>query len=68
MFGLSIPAEAMPWVALVILAGMFVLFMLEVIPVEVTAIGGAAVMMLLGLLPLQEATAVLSNPAPGPSR
>lgn len=64
MFGLSIPAEMMPWVALALLAGMFVLFVLEVIPVEVTAIGGAAVMMLLGLLPLKEATAVLSNPAP----
>ena len=64
MFGLTIPAEAMPWVSLALLAAMFVLFVLEVMPVEVTAIGGAAAMMLLGILPLQDATAVLSNSAP----
>lgn len=64
MFGLILPAEAMPWVSLAILAAMFTLFMLELMPVEVTAIGGAAAMMLLGILPLQDATAVLSNSAP----
>ena len=64
MLGLTIPVEAMPWVSLAILAAMFALFVMEVIPVEVTAIGGAAVMMLLGILPLKEATAVLSNSAP----
>ena len=52
MFGLSVPAEAMPWVALAILAVMFTLFVLETFPVEVTAIGAAAVMMLIGILPL----------------
>jgi hypothetical protein len=64
MFGLTVPAEAMPWVALAILAVMFVLFVAEVMPVEVTAIGGAATMILIGILPLKEATAVLSNSAP----
>jgi di/tricarboxylate transporter len=64
MFGLSVPAEAMPWVALAILAVMFTLFVLETFPVEVTAIGAAAVMMLIGILPLAEATSVLSNSAP----
>jgi di/tricarboxylate transporter len=64
MFGLSIPAEAQPWVALAILAVMFVLFVLERTPVEVTAIGAAALMLVLGILPVQEATSVLSNPAP----
>jgi di/tricarboxylate transporter len=64
MFGLAIPAEAAPWVALAILAVMFVLFVLERTPVEVTAIGGAAAMMVLGILPVKEATSVLSNPAP----
>jgi di/tricarboxylate transporter len=64
MFGLTIPAEAMPWVAIAILAVMFALFVMEVMPVEVTAIGGAAVMLALGILPVKEATAVLSNPAP----
>jgi len=64
MFGLSVPAEALPWVALAILAVMFLLFVLETFPVEVTAIGAAAAMMLIGILPLKEATAVLSNSAP----
>jgi di/tricarboxylate transporter len=64
MFGLSVPAEAMPWVALAILAVMFTLFVLETFPVEVTAIGAAATMMLIGILPLAEATSVLSNSAP----
>jgi di/tricarboxylate transporter len=64
MFGLSVPAEAAPWVALAILAAMFVLFVLERTPVEVTAIGGATLMLVLGILPLKEATSVLANPAP----
>jgi di/tricarboxylate transporter len=64
MFGLSIPAEVQPWVAMAILVIMFVLFVLERTPVEVTAIGGAALMLVLGILPVREATEVLSNPAP----
>ncbi len=64
MFGLTIPAEAMPWVALAILGVMFVLFVLETVPIEVTAIGGVAAMILLGILPAGEAAAVLSNNAP----
>jgi len=47
-----------------ILAGMFVLFVLETFPVEVTAIGGAALMVLLGILPVQSGIDVLSNSAP----
>ncbi|WP_084658943.1 SLC13 family permease [Pseudooceanicola batsensis] len=43
---------------------MFVLFVREVYPTEVVAIGGAAVMLLLGLLPYEKALDVLSNPAP----
>lgn len=64
MFGMSIPADVEPWVALAILAMMFVLFVLERTPVEVTAIGGAALMLVLGILPVKEATSVLANPAP----
>ncbi|MFC3086103.1 SLC13 family permease [Tabrizicola soli] len=64
MFGLSVSAEAAPWVAMAILAMMFVLFVLERTPVEVTAIGGATSMLVLGILPVKEATEVLSNPAP----
>jgi di/tricarboxylate transporter len=64
MFGLAIPAEVQPLVALAILVTMFALFVMERIPVEVTAIGGAAAMLVLGTLPIKEATAVLSNSAP----
>ena len=64
MFGLAVPMEWQPWVALAILAVMFVLFVWERTPVEVTAIGGAAVMLVLGILPVKDATSVLANPAP----
>jgi di/tricarboxylate transporter len=64
MFGLAIPAEVQPFVAMGILVVMFVLFVLERAPVEVTAIGGAAAMLVLGILPIDAATSVLSNAAP----
>jgi di/tricarboxylate transporter len=64
MFGFAVPAEFLPWVALAILAGMLLLFVLEVYPAEVTAIGGAMVMLVLGILPQDEATRALSNSAP----
>ncbi|WP_366872456.1 SLC13 family permease [uncultured Roseobacter sp.] len=43
---------------------MFVMFMRESYPTEVVAIAGAAVMLTLGVLPYDDALAVLSNPAP----
>lgn len=64
MFGLALAAEVQPWVALAILFGMLVLFVREVFPPEVTAIGGAALMLVLGILPIPEATRALSNAAP----
>ncbi|NPD14047.1 SLC13 family permease [Xinfangfangia sp. D13-10-4-6] len=64
MLWFEISAAAQPWVALAVLVVMFGLFVSEAIPVEVTAIAAAAVMMVLGFLPLSEAQAVLSNPAP----
>ncbi len=64
MFGLAVPADWQPWVALAVLVVMFILFVLERTPVEVTAIGGAAAMLILGILPVKEATSVLSNSAP----
>lgn len=64
MFGLAISADLAPFVALAIMAVMFVLFVRETFAVEVTAIAGAAAMILLGLLPIKEAVGVLSNPAP----
>lgn len=49
---------------LIVVLGMFVMFIKEVFPAEVVAITGAAVMLLLGLLPYDQALAVLGNPAP----
>ena len=64
MFGLEVAQDWQPFVALTLLAGMFVLFVRETYPVEVTALGGAALMLVLGILPVKEAVTVLSNPAP----
>lgn len=64
MFGLEVAAEWQPWVALGILVVMFTLFVRETYPVEVTAMGGAAVMVISGILPVKDATSVLSNAAP----
>lgn len=50
--------------ALLTVAGMFVLFLREAYPTEVVAIGGVAVLLFLGVLPYQAALSVLSNPAP----
>lgn len=50
--------------ALVILAAMFILFLTERWPTEVVALGAVSLMLVLGLLPYDNALAVLSNPAP----
>lgn len=50
--------------ALMVVAGMFVMFLREVYPTEVVAIGGVSIMLVTGILPYQSALAVLSNPAP----
>jgi len=52
------------FLALGVVAGMFTLFIREVYPTEVIAIGGAAMLLALGLLPYKDALHVLSNPAP----
>lgn len=64
MLGLEFSETTGALVALGILAGMFVMFVRETYPVEVTAIAGAALMLVLGILPVPEAVAVLANPAP----
>jgi len=64
MLGIDIAPPAEAWVALALLAGMFVLFVRETFPVEVTAIGGAALMLVLGILPVKAGIEVLSNAAP----
>ena len=49
---------------LLVVLGMFALFVRETYPAEVVAIAGAALMLVLGLLPYENALEVLANPAP----
>ncbi|HEY6506993.1 MAG TPA: SLC13 family permease [Vicinamibacterales bacterium] len=49
---------------LAVLAAMFVVFVLEIYPVEVTAMLGAAVLVLAGIVPSDGVLKVFSNPAP----
>ena len=51
-------------IALLVVVVMFALFLRETYPTEVTAIGGVAALLLLGVLPYEAALGVLSNPAP----
>ncbi|UUP16849.1 SLC13 family permease [Nitratireductor thuwali] len=51
-------------IGLLVLGLMLVFFILEIYPPEVTAVGGAALFMLLGLVAPAEAMDVFSNPAP----
>lgn len=64
MFGLDLPPNAEALAALTIVVAMFVLFVRETYPVEVVAVSGAVLMVVLGVLPQAQALAVLSNPAP----
>jgi len=64
MFGLELTQPVAAFVSLGILVGMFALFIRETFPVEVTAIGGAALMIVLGILPVKAGIDVLSNSAP----
>ncbi|MCC5985500.1 MAG: SLC13 family permease [Rhodobacteraceae bacterium] len=64
MFGLDLSPTTEAVLALAIVIGMFVAFMREVFPVEVVAIAGAALMLLLGILPFQTGLEVFSNHAP----
>ncbi len=60
--GLSPTAEA--FAAMAVVGVMFVLFVRETFPPDVTALAGAAVMLAVGLVPYDTGLAVLSNPAP----
>ncbi|AJE46247.1 SLC13 family permease [Celeribacter indicus] len=51
-------------IALLVVGVMFVLFVRESFPTEVVAIAGAALMLVLGILPYDAAREVLSNSAP----
>ncbi|WP_333683135.1 SLC13 family permease, partial [Pontibaca methylaminivorans] len=56
--------ETAPFVALAILFLLFVIFTLEKYPPDVVASGAAALFILLGLVPYEDAMAVFSNSAP----
>jgi len=62
MFELSQFSQAIIAIAVVVM--MFVLFLRETLPTEVVALAGAATLLALGLLPYDDAQAVLSNSAP----
>jgi di/tricarboxylate transporter len=62
LFHLSQSTQAI--LALLVVLGMFALFIKEVFPTEVVAILGTGTMLFLGLLPYDSALDVLSNPAP----
>jgi di/tricarboxylate transporter len=64
MIGLDLSQGAQAVIALFILCGMFVMFLRETYAVEVVAIGGATLMLILGILPMESVGSVLSNNAP----
>lgn len=64
MLGFELSQTMQAVVALLIVVGMFAMFLRETFPVEVVAIGGAAVMLVLGILPQADAVRVFSNQAP----
>ncbi len=64
MIDLGLSDTASGIATLIILLAMFVMFLKEHFPTEVTAILGVAVLLIMGLLPYEAAIGVLSNPAP----
>ncbi len=64
MIGLELSLTAQAAVTMAVVAAMFVLFVRESYPTEVTAIGGVGVLLVMGALPYEAALAVLANPAP----
>jgi di/tricarboxylate transporter len=52
------------WFTIAVLAVMFAVFVAEVLPVEVTAMLGAAVLVIAGIVPADGVLGVFSNPAP----
>ena len=52
------------WFTLIVLGIMFLVFVAEVLPVEVTAMLGAAVLVVAGIVPADGVLKVFSNPAP----
>ena len=51
-------------ISLILLVTMIVFFITEIVPIEVTALSTAVLMVILGVLPSKEFLNILSNPAP----
>ncbi|MBF9049163.1 SLC13 family permease [Roseobacter sp. HKCCD9010] len=64
MIDLTLSAEAQAIATLAVVGLMFVMFIRERYPTEVVALAGVSLLLVTGLLPYQNALAVLSNPAP----
>ncbi len=64
MLGLEMLDAVQAWLALGIVAVMFALFLSEKFAPEVVAMSGAALMIVLGILPVDDAVKTLSNSAP----
>lgn len=64
MIGLDLSQSNQAIIALLILLAMLVMFARETYPVEVVAVGGAVLMLVLGILPVKDVSGVLSNNAP----
>jgi di/tricarboxylate transporter len=64
MIDLTLSAEAQAIATLAVVGLMFVMFIRERYPTEVVALAGVSLLLVTGLLPYQDALAVLSNPAP----
>ncbi|WP_322893818.1 MULTISPECIES: SLC13 family permease [unclassified Yoonia] len=62
LFALTQPQEA--WLTLIVVVGMFVLFLRETFPTEVVAMTGVTILLITGVLPYQAAVDAFSNPAP----
>lgn len=61
---LDLSQTSVALLTLAVVAVMFVLFVREIYPTEVVALGGASALLLMGVLPYDAALEVLSNPAP----
>ena len=61
---IELPQTAQAVIALIVVIGMFILFIRETYPTEVVAMSGAATLLALGVLPYDDALQVLANPAP----
>lgn len=64
MPGFDLPPDLAAPAALLIVLGMFVLFLRESYPVEVVALAGAGLMLVLGIVPQPAALGVFANTAP----